>query len=321
LPSPTATPLLADGQRPLGVGFFFSLGHSTIVFALSFVIAFAAKAVAGEVGKTSQLHNIGGYLGTSVSAFFLYLIAFLNLIILVGIYRIFREMREGKYDEPTLEQKLQSRGFMNRFLGPLARSIKKSWHMYPIGVLFGLGFDTATEVGLLAIAGATAAGGLPWYAVLSLPLLFAGGMCLMDTADGAFMNVAYGWAFSKPVRKVFYNLAVTGLSVAIALLIGTMELLQIITGWLNLSGGFWDFVNGLSINAMGFAIVGLFIATWVIALLVWKYGRIEQRWTLAPVRADPPQSAVGSGEPLRGASRANRGYTSARDSHDRENIA
>jgi len=204
----TTRKLMTDGRRPLGVGFFFSLGHSTIVFALSFAIVIAAKLIAGQVGNESDLKNIGGLIGTSVSAFFLYLIAIINLVILVGIYRIFQEMRHGRYDEQTLEQRLQERGFINRLLGPLARSIRHSWQMYPLGVLFGLGFDTATEVGLLALAGGAAAGGLPWFATLSLPILFAGGMSLMDTADGAFMNVAYGWAFSKPVRKVFYNRAV-----------------------------------------------------------------------------------------------------------------
>jgi len=191
--------LLADGKRPMGVGFFFSLGHSTIVFGLGVVIAVAAKAVAGTV-KSGSLSNIGTYLGTGVSAFFLYLIAAINMVILLGIYRIFKEMRLGRYDEATLEQKLQDRGLLNRLLGPAVRAIRSSWQMYPVGVLFGLGFDTATEVAFLALAGATAAQGLPWFAILSLPILFAGGMSMMDTADGAFMNVAYGWAFSKPVR-------------------------------------------------------------------------------------------------------------------------
>ncbi|MGI8846906.1 MAG: HoxN/HupN/NixA family nickel/cobalt transporter [Candidatus Dormibacteria bacterium] len=288
----TTRKLMSDGKRPLGVGFFFSLGHSTIVFALAFLIAFAAKAVAGQVGETSQLKNIGGYIGTSVSAFFLYLIAIINLVILVGIFRIFREMRTGTYDEPTLEKRLQERGFINRLLGPVARSIKHSWQMYPVGVLFGLGFDTATEVGLLALAGGAAAGGLPWFATLSLPILFAGGMCLLDTTDGAFMNVAYGWAFSKPVRKVFYNLAVTGLSVAVALIIGTIEVLSISAQYFNLSGGIWDLVSGLNLNAIGYIIVGLFVVTWAIAIAIWRFGKIEERWALAP--AGMPSSAGGA---------------------------
>ena len=282
----TTRKLLADGKRPLGVGFFFSLGHSTIVVGLSLALTLAAKAVAGQIGEGSQLVSVGGYIGTSVSAFFLYLIAAINLVILVGIIRIFREMRQGTYDEATLEEKLNSRGLMNRLLGPLARSIKSSWQMYPIGVLFGLGFDTATEVALLALAAGAAAQGLPWYATLCLPILFAAGMSLMDTTDGAFMNVAYGWAFSKPVRKVFYNLTITGLSVAVALIIGTIEILSIVVTYFNLSGGAWAFIGNINLNAIGFFIVGMFVVTWVAAILIWRFGRIEQRWALAPVVAE-----------------------------------
>lgn len=274
----TTRKLMSDGKRPMGVGFFFSLGHSTVVFGLSFAIALAAKAVAGQVGDNSQLKNIGGFIGTSISAFFLYLIAIVNLVILVGIIKIFREMRAGTYDEEELERKLQSRGLMMRLLGPTARAIKHSWQLYPVGFLFGLGFDTATEVGLLALAGGAAAGGLPWFATLSLPLLFAAGMSMMDTADGAFMNVAYGWAFSKPVRKVFYNITITGLSVAVALVVGTLELLAIIAQWFSLSGPFWDQVSSVNLNTIGFFIVGAFALTWVGALAVWRFGHIEERW-------------------------------------------
>ncbi|MDQ2959850.1 MAG: HoxN/HupN/NixA family nickel/cobalt transporter [Candidatus Dormibacteraeota bacterium] len=282
----TTRKLLADGKRPLGVGFFFSLGHSTVVVALSVVLTFAAKAVAGQVGGGSGLSRVGVYVGTGVSAFFLYLIAAINFVILVGIVRIFREMRQGKYDEPTLEEKLNARGLMNRVLGPLARSIRSSWQMYPVGVLFGLGFDTATEVGLLALAAGAAAGGIPWYGTLCLPILFAAGMALMDTTDGAFMNVAYGWAFSKPVRKVFYNLTITGLSVAVALIIGTIELLTIVVTYFNLSGGVWSVVGNINLNAIGYFIVGMFVVTWLAAVAIWRFGRIEQRWALAPVAAE-----------------------------------
>jgi high-affinity nickel-transport protein len=282
----TTRKLLADGKRPLGVGFFFSLGHSTIVFGLALGLTFAARAVAGQLGGNSQLKSVGGYIGTGVSGFFLYLIAAINLVILVGIVRIFREMRTGVYDEATLEEKLNQRGLMNRLLGPLARSIRSSWQMYPVGVLFGLGFDTATEVGFLALAGGAAAGGLPWYATLCLPVLFAAGMCLMDTTDGAFMNVAYGWAFSKPVRKVFYNLAITGLSVAVALIVGTVELLSILANYFNLSGGVWTVIGKVDLNTVGFIIVGMFVATWVGAVAIWRFGRIEQRWALAPQMAE-----------------------------------
>jgi high-affinity nickel-transport protein len=279
----TTRKLIADGKRPVAVGFFFSLGHSTVVVALTAIIAVAARAVAAQVTNgNSALHSLGGYVGTGVSGFFLYLIAGINLVILVGILRIFRQMRRGEFDEPTLEKRLQERGLMNRLLGPIARSIRSSWQMYPIGVLFGLGFDTATEVGLLALGGGAAAANLPWYAIMALPLLFTAGMSLMDTADGAFMNVAYGWAFSQPVRKVFYNLTITGLSVAVALLVGTVELLSILTQYLNLSGGIWDFLRSVNLNTIGFVIVGMFMVTWLGAVAVWRFGRIEQRWALAP---------------------------------------
>src|ERR1017187_38861 len=279
----TTRKLIADGKRPVAVGFFFSLGHSTIVVGLTAIIAIAAGTVAAQVrNSNSGLHSIGGYIGTGVSGFFLYLIAAINLVILVGIVRIFRQMRRGEFDEPTLEKRLLERGLMNRLLGPVARSIRSSWQMYPIGVLFGLGFDTATEVGLLAIGGGAAARGLPWYAIMCLPILFTAGMALMDTADGAFMNVAYGWAFSKPVRKVFYNLPITGLSVAVALLVGTVELLSILTQYLNLHGGVWDLLGSLNLNTVGFIIVGMFVVTWLGAMAVWRFGRIEERWALAP---------------------------------------
>jgi high-affinity nickel-transport protein len=175
---------------------------------------------------------------------------------------------------------------MNRLLGPLARSIRSSWQMYPIGVLFGLGFDTATAVGVLALGGGVAAAGLPWYAVLCLPALFTAGMTMMDTADGAFMSVAYGWAFSKPVRKIFYNLTITALSVAVALLVGTVELLGILTKYLGLHGGVWNVLGAVDLNAIGFVIVGMFVVTWLGAVAVWRFGRIEQRWALAPATGE-----------------------------------
>jgi nickel/cobalt transporter (NiCoT) family protein len=285
----TTRKLMADGKRPLAVGFFFSLGHSTVVFALSLVLAFAARSVSGAIRDDgSGLHSAGGYIGTGVSGFFLYLIAAINLVILVGIVRIFSEMRRGPYDEQTLEQRLNERGLINRLLGPVARSIRHSWQMYPIGVLFGLGFDTATEVGLLALAATAGGADLPWYAILCLPVIFAAGMSMMDTADGAFMSVAYGWAFSNPVRKVFYNLAITALSVAAALLVGTVELAAILasyTGHRGDAGGFWGFVNGIDLNSVGFVIVGMFVVTWVLAVSLWFFGSIEERWALAAVAA------------------------------------
>ena len=294
----TTRKLISDGKRPLGVGFFFSLGHSTIVFALSFVIAFAAKNLVGRVGANAQMENVGGYIGTGVSAFFLYLIAAINVVILFGILRIFRNMRHGHFDEETLEQRLQERGLINRILAPLVRSLDHSWQMYPIGVLFGLGFDTATEVGLLALSAGAAVGGLPWYATLSLPLLFAGGMCLMDTADGAFMHVAYGWAFSNPVRKIFYNLTVTTLSVGVALLIGTAEVLSIVARWFHLSTGFWKILGSMDLNTIGYLIVAMFIATWLIAMAIWRFGNFEGRWGAALTSNGSSATSVDAGDLL-----------------------
>lgn len=289
----TTRKLISDGKRPLSVGFFFSLGHSTVVFALAFLLNFGIKALnSGVKNDNSGLHHYTGLIGTSVSGTFLYLIALLNVIILVTIMRMFRDMKRGVYDDEEMERQLNSRGMMNRFFGPLARRIDSPWKMYPIGFLFGLGFDTATEVALLALAGSAAVGGLPFYAVLALPILFAAGMSLLDTADGLFMNFAYGWAFFNPVRKVYYNITITGLSVAVAFIIGTIELLQVLSGQLNLHGAFWDWDNKFNINTAGFWIVGAFVATWILAFAVWRFGRIEERWTAnGPVNRRPPPAA------------------------------
>ena len=234
----------------------------------------------------STLHSVTGLVGTSVSGTFLYVIAALNLVVLVGILRVFRDMRRGRHSDEELEELLQSRGLMNRFLGRFSARVTKSWQMYPLGILFGLGFDTATEVALLFLAAGAAGAGLPWYAILCLPVLFAAGMSLLDTIDGSFMNFAYGWAFSKPVRKVYYNITVTGLSVVVALIIGTIELLSIAAAELSLSGGFWDWIAGIDLNAVGYIVAGLFVATWAIALAVWRFARIEERWALPGSRAE-----------------------------------
>jgi high-affinity nickel-transport protein len=275
----TTRKLMADGQRPLSVGFFFSLGHSTIVFALALLFSLGVKALAGQVETDgSTLHDVTGIVGTGVSGTFLYVIAGLNLAILVGIVRVFRAMRRGQFDEAELEAQLDARGLMNRFLGRFTRAIRAPWQMYPLGVLFGLGFDTATEVALLFLAAGAAGAGLPWYAILCLPVLFAAGMSLLDTIDGSFMNFAYGWAFSRPLRKVYYNLVITGLSVAVAFVIGTIELLSILADKLRLEGGFWVWVSTLDLNLVGYGIVGLFVVTWAGAFAVWRFGRIEEKW-------------------------------------------
>jgi len=297
----TTRKLLADNaeraepereRKPLSVGFWFSLGHSTIVFALAFLLAVGVKALVGPVeDDDSGLHSVTGVIGASVSGVFLWILGVLNLVVLLGIIKVFRQMRTGAFDEQELENQLNKRGFMNRILGGLTRSVRKAWHIYPIGVLFGLGFDTATEVGLLVLAGGAAAFSLPFYSILVLPILFAAGMCLMDTIDGVFMNAAYGWAFAKPVRKVFYNITITSISVAVALVIGTIELVGVLADQANITSGPISAIADIPLDYAGYAIVGLFVLAWVIALAVWRYGRIEERWsaglaTVAPVAAE-----------------------------------
>jgi high-affinity nickel-transport protein len=282
----TTRKLMAEDKRPLSVGFFFSLGHSSVVFGLTVLLSFGIRALDSQVRNgSSGLHQVTSIVGTSVSGFFLYVIAALNIVILVSIVRVFFDLRRGRYDDEELETQLNQRGLMNRFFGPLARRIDTPWKMYPIGFLFGLGFDTATEIGLLVLSGTAVASGLPFYAILSLPFLFAAGMSLFDTLDGCFMNFAYGWAFARPIRKVYYNIIITGLSVAAAFFIGTIEIFGLVAQEAHLSGGFWAWAARFNINSAGFIIVGLFVITWVIALAIWRFGRIEARWDAAADRA------------------------------------
>ena len=228
---------LADGGRPLSIGFWFSLGHSSIVFVLVVLLAAGVSALAGQLADdASVLQQVTGLFGTVISGVFLLLIGVINLFVLIGIARVFGRIRTGTYDEASLERQLQNRGLVNRMVGRLTGAVTRPWHMYPVGLLFGLGFDTATEIGLLALAGGAAAVSLPWYAVLILPILFAAGMCLLDTADGVAMCYAYGWADARPVRKVYYNLVITGLSVAVALGIGGIELIGTATMRADASG-------------------------------------------------------------------------------------
>ncbi len=275
----TTRKLMADGKRPISTGFWFSLGHSSVVFVLSLLLALGLRAIIGPVKNGgSSLHQITHLVGTGVSGVFLYLIAAINIVVLVGIMRVFKELRQGRFDEKTLEAHLNERGFINRIFGKMMRSIRTPGQMYGVGLLFGLGFDTATEIAFLVLAGTGAASGLPWYAILCLPVLFAAGMSLLDTIDGSFMNFAYGWAFSNPVRKVYYNITITGLSVAVALLIGTAELAGLLGQEFSLGGPFWSWVEGLNINTLGFFIVGLFVGTWAVALFIWRALRLEHRF-------------------------------------------
>jgi high-affinity nickel-transport protein len=279
----TTRKLMEDGRRPLSVGFWFSLGHSSVVMVLCLLLAAGVGALAGQVeSEDSTLQQATGLVGVAVSGTFLLLIGLINLGVLRRIIGVWRGMRTGIYDEAALEEHLNDRGFLNRILGRFTRAVGKPWHMYPVGLLFGLGFDTATEVSLLVLAGGAAAFALPWYAILTLPILFAAGMSLLDTIDGSFMNFAYGWAFSKPVRKVYYNLTITGLSVAVALIIGGIELTSILVEKLDITSGPLAAIGGLDLDHVGYAIVVLFVLTWVVAGLIWRFGRIEQRWTPEP---------------------------------------
>lgn len=275
--------MLQRGKKPLGVGFFFSLGHSSVVFLLSFGLAIGARAVQDHMGT---MQSVGGVIGASVSGTFLWIVGLLNLVVLIGIARVYKEMKAGTYKADELEELLTQRGFMNRILGKRFRGlITESWHMYPVGFLFGLGFDTATEVGLLAItAGAastsTTQGGatLPVLGIIALPILFAAGMSVMDTADGVFMSKAYRWAFTSPLRKVYYNMTTTALSVFVALAIGTIEYLQVMSSELHIDNFFFNWLNALDFETLGYVIVGLFIAAWILSVALFKYRRIEERW-------------------------------------------
>lgn len=275
----TTRKLMAEGQRPLSVGFFFSLGHSTIVFGLAVLLAVGIRGLSGEVARDgSALQQATGLFGPAVAGAFLLLIGLVNLALLVSIARVWRRMRHGAIDERELERQLERGGAMSRFYGRATKAIRRPWQMYPLGLLFGLGFDTATEVALLVLAGGAVLSGLPFYAILCLPVLFAAGMTLLDTADGAFMRFAYGWAFDRPVRRLYYNVTVTGLSVLVALLIGTISLLSVLVEKLGLEGGLWSIIAAIDLETVGYAVVALFVLTWAAAVLVWRYGRIEERW-------------------------------------------
>src|SRR3954466_7915238 len=293
----TTRKLIADnndtggGRKPLSVGFWFSLGHSTVVFSLTFLLSLGVKTLVGEVkNEGSGLHSATGIVGASVSGVFLWVLGILNLVVLLGILKVFREMRSGRYDEAALEEHLSKRGFMNRFLNGLTKSVRKAWHIYPVGVLFGLGFDTATEVGLLVVAGGAAALDLPFYSILVLPVLFAAGMCLMDTIDGVLINGAYGWANAQPVRKVFYNITITSISVAVALIIGTIELIGVVADQAEITSGPLRAIADIPLDYAGYAIVALFLGSWIVALAVWRFGGIEGRGSanLAPCPGVPP---------------------------------
>jgi high-affinity nickel-transport protein len=253
-----------------------------VVFLIAVALGFATQfVVTNVINANGELKSVGGLIGTGVSGIFLLLIGILNLIILLDIIRLFRRMRAGEHDRESLERELVAGGLLTRLFGRLFRLITHSWQMYLVGFLFGLGFDTASEISFLAISAGAAAQHIPMYALISLPLIFAAGMSLMDTADGAFMSQAYSWAFSNPVRKVFYNLTVTALSVFVALFVGLFELSQLLIQQLGLHGSAWDAIGGIDLGVMGFVIVGAFIVTWAGAILIYRGLHVEERWSAA----------------------------------------
>ncbi|MGZ4447349.1 MAG: Nickel transporter NicT [Nocardioides sp.] len=276
----TTRKLMAEGERPMSVGFWFSLGHSSVVFVMVMGVALGVRALSSGIGdQDSTLQRLSGVWGTTVSGLFLLAIGLVNLAALVGIVKVFRSMRHGHFDEAELDRHLDGRGFLNRVLGRVTRVVSKPWHMYPTGFLFGLGFDTVTEIGLLVVAGGAVAASLPWWAVVTLPILFAAGMSLLDTLDGAFMNIAYGWAFARPVRKIYYNMTVTALTVAVALVIGGLEIAGLVAQKAGITSGPLAAAAHLDLEHVGYAVVALFVATWAVSVAVWKLGRIDERWS------------------------------------------
>jgi high-affinity nickel-transport protein len=278
----TTRKLVGEGRRATSGGFWFSLGHSSVVFGLALLLSLGIKALVGPVqDENSSLLQTLGLIGSLVAGTFLILIGLTNLLAVVGIAKVFRQMRGGEFDEAELERQLNSRGFLARLLGRVMRRVSKPWHLYPVGLLMGLGFDTATQVALLVLAAGAATFTLPWYAIMVLPVLFAAGMSLFDTADGVFMSRAYGWAFLKPIRKVFYNLTVTVLSVFVALVIGVIVLVGLLTDRLGIESGPLAVIGSLDLQSVGFMIVGMFVVIWLGALAVWRFGKIEERWDVS----------------------------------------
>jgi len=276
----TTRKLMQDNQRPFTVGMWFSLGHSTIVVGLIVALIFATRTVIGHI---PVLESGGAVIGTTVSGVFLWLIGLVNMVIVFSIYRIFKEMKRGKMDKTELENLLDNRGFLNRYFRPLFRIVKRPWQIYPIGLLFGLGFDTASEIALIALSvGVGVSSSVPVWMILILPFMFTCGMVLVDTTDGVTMRVAYGWAFLNPIRKIYYNLTVTVISVLVALAIGTTELLQVLANELNLTGTFWNWLGGLDFEGIGFGIMGIFLVSWLVSVAVWKYRKFDEICTPTP---------------------------------------
>jgi nickel/cobalt transporter (NiCoT) family protein len=265
----TTRKLMQEGKRPFTVGTWFSLGHSTVVAALVVGLVLATKEL---VQTIPILHNSGTIIGTTVSGAFLFVIGAINALIVVGIYRMFQSVRQGELNEAELDELLENRGFLNRYFKGLFRIVQKPWQIYPIGLLFGLGFDTASEIAFLALTVTVGVSSyIPLWWILILPVMFTLGMVLVDTTDGVTMCMAYGWAFVKPLRKIYYNLTITVISVLVAFAVGGVELLQVLSGELNLQGPAWNWLAGLDFESLGFGIIGIFVVAWAGSLVLWKY--------------------------------------------------
>jgi len=269
----TTRKLMQEGKRPVGVGFFFSLGHSTIVLSLCAALALSTAYVQKHM---PQWQGLGGIVGTLVSALFLYVIGFINLVVLWNLFKTFQEIARGKDTEnQRMTDLLDQRGLLGRLFKPLLKMVRHSWQMYFVGFLFGLGFDTASEVGILALSARSGQTGVPFWAIMLLPLLFMAGMCLIDSLDGILMLGAYGWAFIKPIRKAYYNLSITLLSVLVAFVVGTYELLQILESQFSLKGKLWSFLDRLPFGNLGYLIIGTFILGWTASVLIYKIKKYE----------------------------------------------
>ena len=282
--------LMQQGQRPVAVGFFFSLGHSTVVILMCLLVALGTDFLKTHL---PELQEAGSIIGTSVSAAFLLIIAVINFVVFLEVYKAFRAARAGKgHGEDALQKLLDGRGLLARILRPLFKFVGKSWQMYPVGFLFGLGFDTASEIALLGIAATQASQQVPLWSILVFPLLFTAGMCLIDTTDGVVMLGAYGWAFVKPVRKLYYNMTITFVSFLVALVVGGLEALSIVASKWKLDGGVWSVVNGLGDNSgiLGYAIIGLLVVSWLASMIVYRLAKLD--------RLDEPTvpSQVGEGK-------------------------
>jgi high-affinity nickel-transport protein len=280
----TTRKLLQEGKRPLTVGMWFSLGHSTVVVGLIVSLILATKAVKDQIvqsgSSVSALQSSGAIIGTTVSGIFLFLIGLINIVIVLGIYRVFTTLKQGQMNESELDSLLENRGFLNRYFKGLFKIVREPWQIYPIGVLFGLGFDTASEIALIAITvGVGVSSAIPLWMILVLPFMFTCGMVLVDMTDGITMLTAYGWAFLRPIRKIYYNLTVTVISVAVAFAIGGIELLKVLSDELNLSGPFWNWLGTLDFQTMGIGIIGIFVVSWLASMAYWKYKRYDELYS------------------------------------------